>query len=380
MNLKAALLATARGGAFLLVAACGGGGADSDNATGAAPGTGSVSNNGNGSNTSVQYVAVDLHSTQKTSTDGVGIGDGEQVGAAASVATGGRSVAVLWRGSASSLVSLHPNGFTSSDAAATSGGMQAGTGYIDGHWRALKWAGSAASVVELDPTRSWYSTFAKGIAGDQIVGWGNRTNNIDPDHALLWTSRGVTDLHPSGFQFSGAHATDGAQQVGGGRPPGLDFESHALLWTGSAASVIDLNPLNGHFAWSVALGVSGGQQVGGGIDSSAGPGINSSGSWHALLWTGTAESVVDLHPSGCWESEAVAVAAGWQAGVCVLFDGRTSRALVWNGTAKSAVDLHAFLPPDFVRSEASGIDASGNVIGRAVDARGTSHAILWLRQ
>src|SRR3954469_19794414 len=138
MNLKAALLATARGGAFLLVAACGGGGADSDNATGAAPGTGSVSNNGNGSNTAAQYVAVDLHSTRKISTSGVGIGDGEQVGGAASVATGGRTVAVLWRGSASSLVSLHPNGFTSSGAAATSGGMQVGSGYTtDGRSRAL---------------------------------------------------------------------------------------------------------------------------------------------------------------------------------------------------------------------------------------------------
>jgi hypothetical protein len=49
------------------------------------------------------------------------------------------------------------------------------------------------------------------------------------------------DLHPSGFTSSEALGVSGGQQVGfgesveGGGP-------HALLWTGSAGSVVDLHP------------------------------------------------------------------------------------------------------------------------------------------
>ena len=52
---------------------------------------------------------------------------------------------------------------------------------------------------------------------------------------------------------------------------------------------IDLNPsgfLNSH-----ALGVSGGQQVGDGFGLAT-------GGTHALLWSGSAASVIDLNPSG----------------------------------------------------------------------------------
>jgi hypothetical protein len=369
MGLKAASLVAARFAAFFLLAACGGG---KDDGIGAAPGTGGVSNNGNGS-PRAQYVAVDLQSPQKTQTYGFGIADGEQVGLAASVDTGYRAVAVLWRGSASSLVSLHPNGFISSAATATSGGMQAGWGYMPGgRQHALKWAGSSDTAVDLDPDGFWSQ--ATAISGEQVVGWGAQGGNAGPSHALLWNSRDVVDLHPAGFSQSNAFATDGVQQVGGGISNGDNSRAHALLWMGAADKVVDLHPLGGYVVWSVALGVSGGQQVGAGINSLAGPGINSWGSWHALLWTGSAQSVVDLHPSGFRESSAVAVAAGRQVGHGTMADG-SSRALLWNGTAGSVVDLHVFLPPGFGSSQATGIDSSGNVIGNA-DGR----AILWVRQ
>src|SRR2546425_8460222 len=48
------------------------------------------------------------------------------------------------------------------------------------------------------------------------------------------------DLHPDGFAYSEAVGTFGGQQVGYGiLNTGY---AHALLWSGSAASVVDLHP------------------------------------------------------------------------------------------------------------------------------------------
>ena len=65
------------------------------------------------------------------------------------------------------------------------------------------------------------------------------------------------DLHPSGFTNSIAFGVSSGQQVGRGFIGGVP---HALLWTGSPASVVDLHPSG--FIASEADGVSNGQQVG----------------------------------------------------------------------------------------------------------------------
>jgi len=307
-------------------------------------------------------VAIDLNVSSIGSTIGSAIGDGEQAGESTTPSTCPTNHhAVLWRGSASSVVDLHPHGWSRSRVYATSGGIQVGSAeYDDNRHHALKWTGSASSVVDLDPTGLFGYSDALGVSGDQIVGWG-------ANHALLWTSGGVVDLHPNGYGSSAAWATDGAQQVGDGWSNG-DHKTHALLWKGSANSVVDLHP-NG-YCFSLAFGVSGGQQVGVGSCDDLGRFYGG----HALLWTGSAQSVVDLHPNGFSDSVAKAVAAGRQVGWGTTADGST-HALLWNGTADGAVDLHAFLPAGFRNSQANGIDASGNIIGTA-----DGHAILWRRQ
>jgi len=59
-------------------------------------------------------------------------------------------------------------------------------------------------------------------------------------------SWGVTytaiDLTPSGFDNSFAYGISGTQQVGGGSGSATGGNQHALLWSGSAASFVDLNP------------------------------------------------------------------------------------------------------------------------------------------
>jgi uncharacterized repeat protein (TIGR01451 family) len=167
------------------------------------------------------------------------------------------------------------------------------------------------------------------------------------------------------------------QQAGFGQVAG--GHSHALLWTGDAASMVDLHPAG--FNSSAALGVSGGQQVGSATDHS--------GTEHALLWAGNAGSVVDLSPAGLALSRANGVAGGQQVGFTALSRlnivfGAT-HAIVWTGSAASAVDLNSFLPaPYFAGAAANGIDDAGNIVGSAAHVvparyfpRIETHAILW---
>jgi hypothetical protein len=54
-------------------------------------------------------------------------------------------------------------------------------------------------------------------------------------------------------------------------------------------------------------------------------------------------------------------------------------ALLWPGSAASVVDLHTFLPAGFTSSAALAIDSDGNIVGYASGpaSGGVSHAFLW---
>jgi hypothetical protein len=52
----------------------------------------------------------------------------------------------------------------------------------------------------------------------------------------------VVDLTPSGFDTSVAEGAGGGQQAGFGSGPATGSHDHALLWTGSATSVVNLHP------------------------------------------------------------------------------------------------------------------------------------------
>jgi len=212
------------------------------------------------------------------------------------------------------------------------------------------------------------SSYAVGASGTSQVGYG-----IDGDgayHALLWngTAASVVDLNPAGWELSGALGVWGASQVGYGAENfrgGL--QNHALLWNGTAASVVDLNPAG--FTSSAAHGVWGASQVGSGYSPARGV--------RALLWNGAAASVVDLNPAGMNEASATGVSGAGQVGYG-LASGRY-HALVWNGTAASAVDLHPFLTglgPAFTSSRAKGISDDGTIVGHAHDGT-REYAVLW---
>src|SRR5436853_399387 len=106
--------------------------------------------------------------------------------------------------------------------------------------------------------------------------WGNSIGVAAPAYRLIdLTPNGMLDMTPGGIVPGEQFASS------------FDPDRKAWLIHGSAASAIDLTPVG--FISSHAGATDGVRQVGdGGIGSIA----------HALLWSGSAESYVDLHPAG----------------------------------------------------------------------------------
>ena len=98
---------------------------------------------------------------------------------------------------------------------------------------------------------------------------------------------------------------------------------------------------------------------------------------HALLWHGTAASMIDLQPSGFTDSCARAAHGNVQVGY-----GHVSgalHALLWKGGANTAVDLQQYLPNTFTSSEAYAIDTAGDILGSAYSTSTASwHAVVWV--
>jgi hypothetical protein len=181
----------------------------------------------------------------------------------------------------------------------------------------------------------------------------------------------VIILHPQNSCWSAAYGTWCGQQAGYATVSvGDNLEDHAALWSGTAESWVDLHPAGS--TYSGALAVSDGQQVG-----RAGFGVHT----HASLWSGTADSWVDLHPTGIENSDATCIAGGYQAGVV---NNGSPRAALWHGTADSWVDLHSFLSADYSWSRADAIEVDGSdiwVVGVATKSVTTGsevrEAVMW---
>jgi hypothetical protein len=202
------------------------------------------------------------------------------------------------------------------------------------------------------------------------VGYGYGSATGGNYHALLWsgTAESVVDLNPPGFVESYANDISGEWQLGYGRGPATNGQNHALLWNGSSAKYIDLHPTS--FSGSYASGISGDSQVGYG--SPAMTDVS-----HALMWNGSAASVVDLHPTGFDSSGAFAISGDTQVGHG--WGPAGGHALVWRGTSASVVDLHPYLTGlgyNFSNSSAVGIADNGMIVGYGIEGT-TIYAVLW---
>lgn len=144
---------------------------------------------------------------------------------------------------------------------------------------------------------------------------------FQPAHAQ-WS---VVSLHPLRSEASNIRAGVGGRQFGTSKPEGGNI--HAALWDSTAASQVDLNPLNS--STSFVFDAHGAFQVG----------LASFGAGQAGFWMGTAESWTSLAPDGSTSSAAYAVEGGVIGGNVDF--GAGNRATVWSGPGFSTrADLH----------------------------------------
>jgi hypothetical protein len=137
------------------------------------------------------------------------------------------------------------------------------------------------------------------------------------------------------------------------------------VWSGTAQSWVDLNPPGA--SSSEALAVSGNQQAGsayfGGYYR------------HAGIWSGTAASWIDLQPSGVeYGNSAVFATTGTQqAGCAYWYD--SNHAGIWSGSAASFIDLH---PYEASNGYSAAFATTGaHQVGHAATTYNYTHAIIW---
>ena len=136
-------------------------------------------------------------------------------------------------------------------------------------------------ATSLHPSFSLLS-FAYGVSGESQVGW-----DIVGGDALLWngTAESAISLNPVGYGNSIAYDVLVANKLEAGK-----LLQQLMHCCGAELQRVLSTSIRTDFVWSTAFGISDGRQVGyGGF--LAGNSVS-----HALLWHGTAESVVDLHP------------------------------------------------------------------------------------
>lgn len=272
-----------------------------------------------------------------------------------------------------------PPAYATAKLNASSGGKQVGA---SGNHAILMTGGNSLSSVDLHPGALAY--YSAATASDDVsqCGWTYYTTGI---HATKWsgTAASIVDLNPSGFNFSYCMGTQNGQQVGFAEQQSYFVTaSHAMLWNGSSASAADLHPTTSGYLYSRALGIHDGEQVGY-VSSYAypyGDYINAyHATSHAYRWAGTAASAQDLHPSGYDASEAVATNGLQQGGWAYLALGASHlHAMLWNGSSTDVVDLH---PVGYTETRVNAMTLTQQVgdgwVGTPGAAGSIRHALLW---
>jgi hypothetical protein len=314
-----------------------------------------------------------------TRTEAYGVSNGSIVGYGVDPNKG--CYPMLWRSPTNPVALSGPNG----ECAAIGCAFNTQAGYMPSasgeSFRAVLWHGTASSMVDLSPSGSLNSgVWAISETGKYQVGVSRAYfGAVETGHAMIWrgSAASVIDLHPPGVTDSEAAAvTEGSGSipmtvVGTTYTESQGYEStHAVLWQPQQNVFVDLNPPG--VTGSSALAVSGPYQ---------------GGSWFmpwgdegAALWQGSASSFVDLTPSEWAGAEINAIArVGWsylEVGEVHSYDQTTEHAMVWQGTAGSAEDLQQFLPEGYPNSVASGIDAQGRIVGTMWGRNGPV-AVMW---
>jgi hypothetical protein len=170
------------------------------------------------------------------------------------------------------------------------------------------------------------------------------------------------DLLAPSYTYQGINAASSNAQVGYSSVAGTN---HAGMWSGTAQSFVDLHPAG----YTLSYGTAAGAGTQAGWVKGPATGENT----HAALWFDSAASMVDLHPAGGFTHSYVSAAAGNQQAGNVLDANEKSYAFLWTSSAASAVNLH---PAGFDQSDVYGMSATQQV-GYAEEADSNTHAMFW---
>ena len=207
-------------------------------------------------------------------------------------------------------------------------------------------------------------SFAINARG-QIVG---RAYTVDGNqHAVFWReSKGSpVELATLGAFFANANAISDSGLIVGVSAASELSPPHAVLWSNSTSSAIDLGSFGG---WSEAHGVNAGGQIVGFAEAGGGyP--------HAAFWADSNSLVVDLDPLGL-ASEAHAINASGQI-VGNAFRNDTVHAAFWPDSSSLATDLGSLGGVDSGGSDALAINAAGQIVGWSGTDFGGQHAVFW---
>lgn len=284
------------------------------------------------------YSVVNLDAGGVGNSFGYGIGGGIVVGISAGNAT-------QW--DLSGNATLLAAGAT---AWATDGTSVAGTD--DAFLTSARWPVGGGAQTSFAP---FSLSTGYGVSGSYVVG--AISDGLFGNQPFYWD---WTAASPAAVTL----AADGEANCIFGTTIGGQTGGQATIWSigGGATS---LHPATG-YSFSTVRGISATNQVG---DASP-----SSGGNHAMLWTGSAASFVDLHPAG-WLMSFGRGTNGTDAVGYVDDGGGTQHAAVWLGSAHTFLDLHSFLGPGFTSSVAYGIDSQGRISGAAFNGRW--QAVVW---
>lgn len=172
----------------------------------------------------------------------------------------------------------------------------------------------------------------------------------------------VTRLHPTGATASYATGSASGQQAGFSMFDDNRSVPRAGVWSGSAESWVDLSPTGS--VQSLANATDGVHQVG--YAGWAGGGVRAS------LWSGSPGSWVDLNPAGADESFAFGVSGIHQVGEAHIHSEASRHASLWSGSAGSWVDLN----PGGASSSSARAVRDGQQVGFA-RVGGAYRASLW---
>ena len=244
---------------------------------------------------------------------------------------------------------------------------------------AVVWNGSPSSAVDLHIASNTPvgQSLAYGVSaapiGFQATGM---IENNGRDAAAMWSgatpqSSTYALLHagnmfqsraPVAYTFNGV-----AKQAGYAEFPGPGFR-HPVVWSGTADSYLDILPAQ-FFAGEVYCATAeGGQELLGGICLDA-------TSDRPVVWRGIGGTVQVLSGTPERQGGGVRYLSSTRA-VGQIHNGASYHAAIWDLTTGQVTDLHGFLPPEyqFGTSSALYVDAAGNVYGSA-EPSGANFAI-----